>query len=282
MELKIDRTTKYIQIFNEDLGDGIKLPMVLIPAGEFLMGSLPTEEGHQVNESPQHLVAIGQPFFMGQTPITQAQWKRVAKMPQINSELSLAPAHFKGDDLPVESISWLEAQEFCNRLSKHTQHRYRLPSEAEWEYACRAGTRGPFHFGETIDSSIANYRAVDQKMGETVYPGKYGSGKLGEYHQKTTAVGSFGVANDFGLYDMHGNVWEWCEDDWHDNYNGAPIDGSAWLDSKRKKSDIKILRGGSWYYIIYSCRAASRYRNSIVIQNYNFGFRVVYAAARIL
>jgi formylglycine-generating enzyme required for sulfatase activity len=280
MELKIDRTTKHVQIFNEDLGDSIKLPMVLIPAGEFLMGSPPTEEGHQARESPQHRVAIGQPFFMGQTPITQAQWRRVAKMPQINCELSLDPARFQRDNLPVESISWLAAQEFCNRLSIHTNRRYRLPSEAEWEYACRAGTTSPFHFGETIDSSIANYQAVDEKIGETLYLGKYGSGKLGEYQHKTTPIRSFGVTNDFGLSDMHGNVWEWCEDDWHDNYKGAPLDGSAWLNSRRKKSDRKILRGGSWLNYPNRCRSAIRYK--YVTDNLLdlIGFRVVYAPAR--
>jgi formylglycine-generating enzyme required for sulfatase activity len=280
MELKIDRTPKHIQIFNEDLGNSIKLPMVLIPAGEFLMGSLPTEEGHQTRESPQHRVAIGQPFFMGQTPITQAQWQRVAKLPQINHELSLDPARFKGDSLPVENVSWLDAQEFCDRLSIHTQRRYRLPSEAEWEYACRAGTTSPFHFGETIDSRIANYQAVDKKIGETVYSGKYGSGELGQYRQKTTPVGSFGVTNDFGLYDMHGNVWEWCEDDWHDNYKGASEDGSAWLNPKRKKSDEKILRGGSWDFNPDFCRSAYRYGDITDFQYNVIGFRVVYAPAR--
>ena len=114
-------------------------------------------------------------------------------------------------------------------MSKKTNKEYRLPTEAEWEYACRAGTITPFHFGETISTELANYRGTDEKIGDKLYPGNYGRGLKGEYREQTTPVGYFGVANALGLSDMHGNVWEWCEDDYHEDYEGAPSDGSAWL-----------------------------------------------------
>jgi formylglycine-generating enzyme required for sulfatase activity len=120
-------------------------------------------------------------------------------------------------------------------LSKATGREYRLPSEAEWEYACRAGTTTPFHFGETITTDLANYNGNYT----------YGSGSKGQYRKQTTDVGSF-PANAFGLHDMHGNVWEWCQDTWHENYNGAPTDGSAWVDENANQNRM-ILRGGSWY-----------------------------------
>jgi formylglycine-generating enzyme required for sulfatase activity len=265
MAIKIDRTTKYIQTFTEDLGGDVGLVMVLIPDGKFMMGSLSTEEGHQSRESPQHEVTISVPFFMGQYPITKAQWRRVAAMPPINQLLTLEPSSLKGDDdFPVETVSWLDAQEFCARLATHTKHRYQLPSEAEWEYACRAGTTTPFHFGETIDAQLANYRAKE----------KYAEGELGEDRQRTTSVGSFGVANDFGLYDMHGNVWEWCQDDCNYNYKNALGDGSAWLESKDKKDTLKILRGGSWLNFPDGCRSACRLRDFTDAKNNSFGFRV--------
>lgn len=147
----------------------------------------------------------------------------------MNKELDADPSNFKGDKRPVEQVSWYDAVEFCDRLTAHTKRAYSLPSEAEWEYACRAGTRTPFHFGETITTDLANYRGTDNE--EYKWSGSYGPGPKGIYREQITEVGSFGVANAFGLYDMHGNVWEWCLDDWHDNYEGAPTDGSAWLDS---------------------------------------------------
>jgi formylglycine-generating enzyme required for sulfatase activity len=277
----IDRTPKDIQTFTESLGKGVDLTMVLIPPGKFMMGSLAGEEGHRENESPQHLVTIAQPFFMGQHPITQQQWQAVAKMPKIDRVLKPNPSNFKGSELPVENVSWLDAQEFCARLSIYSKHRYQLPSEAEWEYACRAGTTTPFHFGETIDAEVANYAAEDEKFGEIVYSGKYGRGNLGIYRKKTTLVGSFGVTNDFGLSDMHGNIWEWCEDDWHDNYENAPADGSAWIDSDKNSSGIFVLRGGSWIFNPNFCRSACRVRDDTDDYHGNVGFRVVYAPARI-
>jgi formylglycine-generating enzyme required for sulfatase activity len=280
--LLIDRTSHIIHTFTEDLGNDLLLNMALIPPGEFMMGSPTDETGHRDNESPEHLVKIHQPFGMGQYPVTQAQWARVAKMKKIDRRLKSNPSHFEGDNLPVENISWLEAQEFCARLSAHTKYQgyYRLPSEAEWEYACRAGTTTPFHFGETIDAELANYQAEDEKIGDTVYPGKYGRGQFGNYPKKTTPVGSFGVSNNFGLYDMHGNVWEWCADHWHDSYQGAPEDGTAWIDKKAKDNASRILRGGSWFDGPNYCRSACRFRNGTDLLNFYYGFRVVYSRAR--
>jgi formylglycine-generating enzyme required for sulfatase activity len=205
---------------------------------------------------------------MGKYQVTQAQWRFVAQLPQVNRELEQDPSHFKGDNRPVESVSWEDAVEFCLRLSEHTKRQYRLPSEAEWEYACRAGTTTPFHFGETITSDLANYN------GEY----SYGQGPKGVYKQETTKVGSFGVANNFGLYDMHGNVWEWCQDHWHSNYEGAPTDGSAWL-SNKEDSNRKLLRGGSWNVDPGNCRSAFRYYSYLVSNLNDIGFRVVCSGA---
>lgn len=251
-----------VRQFSEDLGNSVKLEMLPIPAGEFMMGSPETEEGRLDRESPPHPVKVSA-FHMGKFPITQAQWTAIAKTKQIKCRLEPDPSHFKGGDLPVEQVSWDDAIEFCDRLSRETGKRYSLPSEAQWEYACRAGTTTPFHFGETIDASIANY--------DGNYT--YGSGKEGEYRSKTTPVGHFKTsANEFGLYDMHGNVWEWCADCWHENYEGAPDDGSVWNASD--DSGSKVLRDGSWYDNPWFCRSAFRYYGTSDCRSRLIGFRV--------
>jgi formylglycine-generating enzyme required for sulfatase activity len=253
-------------IFVEDLGNGVILEMAAIPGGTFIMGSPKEEENSMDSERPQHEVTI-EPFFMGKYQVTQEQWRFVAQLPQVNRDLEQDPSRFKGDNRPVEQVSWEDAVEFCDRLSQYTGRTYRLPSEAEWEYACRAGTTTPFHFGETITTDLANYDGNST----------YGDGVKGVDRGETTAVGSFGVANNFGLYDMHGNVYEWCQDHWHNNYEGAPTDGSAWL-SNKKDSNRRLLRGGSWYYHPDYCRSA--YRNAFNLDYYylNIGFRVVCSA----
>jgi formylglycine-generating enzyme required for sulfatase activity len=243
----ISRRRSKAYYFSEYLDYGVILEMVYIPGGTFLMGSPDTEAGRYDSESPQHLVSVS-PFYMGKFTITQAQWKAV------NGSLN--------PNLPVDSISWDEAVKFCARLSKRSRRDYRLPSEAEWEYACRAGTITPFHFGETITPDLANYD------GNYTYACEL----KGVYRQTTTEVGSFKVANNFGLYDMHGNVWEWCADPWHENYQSAPSDGRAWLDHSDNR--YRILRGGSWLFNPRRCRCAYRGRHEPDLRYNNIGFRV--------
>ncbi|BAZ27056.1 hypothetical protein NIES4073_79720 [Kalymmatonema gypsitolerans NIES-4073] len=265
-EVKRDRNEA--EYFTEDLGNGISLEMVRIPDGKFMMGTEDEEierlvqkmNNHFRREKPQHEVTV-KSFFMGKYSVTQAQWKRVAALPKVNRNLSADPFYFKGDNRPVENVSWNDAVEFCDRLSKHTNKQYRLPSEAEWEYACRAGTNTPFHFGETIKTELANY-----KEGFT-------------YAAETIEVGSFSP-NRFGLYDMHGNVWEWCQDTWHESYEESPSDGSPWTNNDEK---LHLLRGGSWFTIPEECRSAFRNANfSGLPYDQYCGFRVVCAAVRTL
>ena len=259
--LTLHRYRRTNKSYTEDLGDGVKLTLMLIPSGEFLMGAPEEEPGSQGNERPQHLVEVPQ-FLMGRYQITQAQWRVVYGYPQIERELNPDPSRFKGDHRPVERVSWEDAQEFCERLSAQTGKEYRLPSEAQWEYCCRAGTKTPFHFGEIITAEIANYNGT----------GIYNNGPKGEYREQTTEVGMF-PANEWGLHDVHGNVLEWCEDDWHSNYEGAPNDGSAWVEINRK-STRRVLRGGSWFNNPVGCRSACRDHDSRVIRLNGFGFRL--------
>ena len=268
-KLVIHKRQAKAQYFVEDLGNDVALEMVLIPGGSFLMGSPDDELERSGNEGQQHTVTVPS-FCFGKYPVTQAQWQAVAALPQVNRELKADPSNFKGENRPVEQVSWLEAVEFCDRLSRHTERTYRLPSEAEWEYACRAGTDTPFHFGETITSDLANYN------GERTY----GTEPKGTYRGETTPVGSFGVANTFGLYDLHGNVWEWCADHWHGNYDGAPTDGSAWLTDDQEAN--RMLRGGSWGCNPAHCRSAYRGYNPPGGRDDVIGFRVVCAFARTL
>ncbi len=250
----------------EDLGNGATLDMVSIPGGTFMMGAKDGEKDSSDSERPQHKVTV-QPFFMGKYPVTQLQWHAVAALPKINRELKTESSQFKGHNLPVERISWYDAVEFCERLSKFSGRNYRLPSEAEWEYACRAGTTTPFYFGETITSKIANFHGEYQ----------YANAPKSESRKKTTSVGIF-PPNAFGLYDTHGNVYEWCADDWHENYSGAPNDGSTW--SYDYDYDYpKLLRGGSWDIYPQDCRSAYRDRNTPDIHNLVIGFRVVCGGA---
>jgi formylglycine-generating enzyme required for sulfatase activity len=204
---------------------------------------------------------------MGKYPITQAQWQVVANLPKVKTELNPNPSLFKGSNRLVETVNWYEAVEFCARLSQWTGKAYQLPSEAQWEYACRAGTTTPFYFGETITGELANYNATHTYAGEP----------KGEYRQQTTPIGQF-PPNAFGLYDMHGNVWEWCEDNWHSNYEGAPRDGRAWLDKNDNRSQCRVLRGGSWDYYPRRCRSASRNYSEPVNRFDDLGFRVVAVA----
>ncbi|WP_016951752.1 bifunctional serine/threonine-protein kinase/formylglycine-generating enzyme family protein [Anabaena sp. PCC 7108] len=262
---EIQRSQKKAELFLEELENGIILELVIIPSGTFLMGSPENELESTDRGSPQHQVTI-KPFFMGKFTVTQAQWKAVSCFPKVQIDLNPDPSHFKGANRPVEQISWYEAQEFCARLSRKTGKLYRLPSEAEWEYACRAGTTTPFYFGATLSTNLANYN------GEYVYS----NGSKGVNRKETTNVGTF-PANAFGLHDMHGNVWEWCEDGWYDNYIGAPIDGSARL-SRSDKHPRRLLRGGSWSYRPVYCRSAYRVNYVATCKDFNHGFRVACSA----
>jgi len=261
----ISRRRGKAQYFVEplELGENMALEMVLIPSGRFIMGAPKQEEGSEKNERPQHEVSIQQ-FFLGKYPITQAQYLAI---------MGENPSRFKDEpdspNHPVENVLWEDAVEFCRRLSKRTGKEYRLPSEAEWEYACRSGTTTPFHFGETLDTQVANYDASRT----------YGRGKEGEYRGKTTPVGSFKVANAFGLFDMHGNVYEWCADTWHSDYEGAPEDGSAWIEHNETSH---LLRGGSWYVDPDDCRSAYRNFNDADGRSDGIGFRVACLARGLL
>ncbi len=276
--------------FTEDLGDGVTLPMTEIPAGQFWMGT-PDDEIERLRkeykqeyfrrESPQHLVTISR-FFMGRCPITQDQYQKIMGENPSNFTYDFEQS---GDVLqrPVEQVSWLKAKEFCQKLSEATGKPYRLSTEAEWEYACRSvilPSAQPekiitqeewnekynytFHFGETINAEYANYDGTEV----------YGKGSKGKQRMQTTLVGYFKIANNFGLFDMHGNVLEWCEDDYHNNYESAPTDGSAWVNESNEIAG-KVLRGGSWKHGSSTCNSTFRHFNSRNAINSSFGFRVV-------
>ena len=277
-QLTLNKRQSRNQCYDEALAEGVlPLRMMQIPAGTFLMGSPEDELERQEREGPQNEVTLSR-FFMGKYPITQAQWRAVAALPQVERELKADPSRFKGDLRPVESVSWYDAVEFCDRLTILTNRQYRLPTEAEWEYACRAGTTTPFHFGKTITTELANYRGTDNE--EYKWSGSYGDGPKGEHREETTPVNQFEGANAFGLCDMHGNVWEWCQDHLHSNYEGAPTDGSAWIEGG--DADRRILRGGSWDFNPRNCRSAYRSLNGPGYDFNAFGFRVVCSAPKTL
>jgi formylglycine-generating enzyme required for sulfatase activity len=279
----IDRRRNVARQFLEELAPGLALEMVEVPGGTFLMGTadedvetiieeytrygIKREDAENwVNwERPRHEVTVP-PFYIGKFTITQEQWEVVAGWEKIERDLKPDPSNFKGADRPVEKISWFDAKEFCARLAKKTGRAYRLPTEAEWEYACRAGTVTPFAFGETITAEIVNYHGN--------YP--YAKAVKGPYRGQTIPVGSLGIANDFGLFDMHGNVWEWCEDAFFDSYEGAPSDGSARL--SEGDSSTLVLRGGSYFNYARYCRAAIRNRYDARVIDNNVGLRVVVSA----
>lgn len=231
---EINHIRKQVKYLTVDLGNGITMNLVFIPGGQFLMGSPETEKDRDNDEEPIRKVTIS-PFYIGQFPVTQSQWEAI---------MGNNPSFFRDTKRPVESVSWNDCTEFCEKLTQKVGTQCRLPSEAEWEYACRANTKTPFYFGETLITNLANYNGR--------YP--YLEEPVGVFREQTTEVGLFS-ANAFGLYDLHGNVFEWCADTWHENYNGAPIDGKAWIDNQ---SDNRILRGGSWNVFSRLCRSAYR------------------------
>ena len=233
--------------------------MVVVPAGSFLMGSRESEKGRAGDEGPVHRVRFSAPFALGVAEVTFAQWDAC--------EADRGCGGHSPDDegwgrgrRPVINVSWEDAQAYVRWLSAKTGKRYRLPSEAEWEYAARAGTRTPFHTGATISTDQANY---DGNF-------TYGAGREGVYRQRTVPVATFG-ANEWGLHDVHGNVWEWTADCWNDRYAGAPADGSAW---EYGNCSFRVLRGGSWLSIPMVLRSAHRDGSSTAARNFNESFRV--------
>ncbi|CAN5297021.1 N/A [soil metagenome] len=227
-----------MKIIEFKLSKDVNLEMIEIPAGSFLMGSSDSETEKRENETPQHEVKL-QSFYLGKFPVTQSEWFAVMqRIPEISED-------FRGNNLPVVNVYLEKAIEFCAKLSILTQENFRLPSESEWEYACRAGTTTSFSFGKTITNAQANFNG-EQPFRKT---------PKGEFRKCLTTVGSF-PPNSFGLYDMHGNVWEWCADIWHENYVGAPNDGSAWLTNGDQSYGVQ--RGGSWIDRASNCRSAFR------------------------
>ncbi len=253
------KSQKEIAYYKNKLG----MEFVRIAAGEFKMGSGQTgaevarlssyfdrEEWYK-NEHPQHKVRITKPFFMASTEVTQSQYKAV---------MGKAPSRFTDDKNPVERVSWNDAVTFCKALSKRDGVTYRLPTEAEWEYGCRAGTTTPFYTGETISTDQANYGGNYT----------YGNGRKDVYRRKTLPVASFS-ANPWGLYDMHGNVEEWCQDGYDGDYYGK----SPKNDPLAPKGSSRVLRGGSWFINPSYCRSANRLRFEPSFTCFNMGFRVV-------
>jgi formylglycine-generating enzyme required for sulfatase activity len=238
------------QTYTETAG-GAGIEMVRVPAGRFTMGSPDSEAGHSSDEGPQHTVAVAS-FYLGKYEVTQAAWRTVAKgMPKVKIDLKPDPSRFKGNNLPVEEVSWEDAIEFCDRLSRATGKTYRLPTEAEWEYACRAAMTGSY-------------------AGDLQAMGWYEDNS----DRKTHQVG-VKQPNSFGLYDMYGNVWEWCMDTWHGSYDDAPTDGTAWTGGD---PNTRVLRGGSWISLANHCRSAYRIRTSPDYRYFTLGFRVVAGA----
>ncbi|MHC5057024.1 MAG: formylglycine-generating enzyme family protein [Planctomycetota bacterium] len=239
-----------------DFGDGVTMELALIPAGEFMMGNPNYEEEYRRDEGPHHLVRITKPFHMSRHEVTQSQYERV---------MDANPSHFKGADLPVEQVSWDDAAEFCRRLSQRTGRTVRLPTEAEWEYACRAGTTTPFHYGGSLCSEQANFNGDNP----------YGGAPKGVRRGTTMPVGSF-EPNAWGLYDMHGNLKEWCFDRWdEDYYKSSPEE-----DPTGPASGVtRVKRGGCWYDLGSMCRSAARDTFPQICSNYYIGFRVVASAS---
>lgn len=246
----------------------VPLEMVSIPGGTFLMGSPESEADRNSDESPQHEVTVPG-FFMGQYAVTQAQWFAVMSDYNANDwqkRWRSLDSKFKEDqNQPIVYVSWDDAQVFIQRLNSLTGKTYRLPTEAEWEYAARAGTTTPFSYGDTITPEVVNY--------DGNYP--YGNAPKGKYRRVTIAVDTL-YPNPWGLYHIHGNVWEWVEDGWHGNYNGAPTDGTAWLSSDERRG----LRGGSWLNDARDTRSAYCGWDWRDVRDDLSGFRLVLGSAK--
>ncbi|MDP6546753.1 MAG: formylglycine-generating enzyme family protein [Phycisphaerae bacterium] len=237
-----------------DLGKGVTMKLVLIPVGTFLMGSPNDEKGRANNEDPQHKVTISKPFYMSIHEVTQAQWRAVMGSEPWGGRHFVKP----GDNNALNWVSWKDASRFCETSSKKTGKRVALPTEAQWEYACRAGSKMAYGFGDDA-SKLGDYAwyADNTNKRDQEYPHAVGRKK----------------PNAFGLYDMHGNVWEWCRDHRHKNYRGAPTDGTAWVD--KPPTGLRVLRGGAWGYDPKHCRTAHRFAGIPTDRYVHVGFRPV-------
>ncbi len=253
-----------------DLGGEVKMQLVLVPAGEFTMGAPDAEPGRQTREGPPHAVRITRPFYLGVYEVTQAEYEKVTgKNPSWLSPTGKGKDRAVGLEtsrFPVEMVSWNDAVAFCRRMSAlpaevQAGRIYHLPTEAEWEYACRADTRTAFSSGDTLASSEANFD------GRTPFDGA----ARGPYLERTSRVGSY-KPNAWGLYDMHGNVWEWCADRYAENYyRDSPAEDPPGPSS----GDCRVLRGGSWYSAGAACRAAFRAYYTPTVSPSYVGFRVL-------
>ena len=238
-----------------ELAPGVWMELQLIPVGTFLMGSPKKEKGRH-NDETRHEVTLTQPFLIGKYPVTQAQWQAV---------MGSNPSYFQGDNLPVEHVSWDDAQSFFEKVLQKTGQAVCLPTEAQWEYSCRAGTSTPFHFGQVLNGTQANCAGYNP----------YGTTKKGPYLEKTSPVGSY-PANAWGLYDMHGNVWEWCADRYGD-YPKGPITDPLGSEG----GSVCVIRGGSWFYGAANCRSALRIGDDPSIRYYGYGFRLALSSSGI-
>ena len=251
-----DTENASIKIFT--LPNDVKLEMVKIKAGTFMMGS-PSSELGRYNEN-QHRVTLTRDYWLGKFEVTQAQYEAI---------MGNNPSYFKGSNRPVEQVSWNDAKAFCNKLNERyagklpAGYMFDLPTEAQWEYACRAGTTTAFSYGNSSDDTKMNFGGNRP----------YGGSAKGKYRGETVEVGSLGYKNAFGLYDMHGNVWEWCRD-WYGNYTGATTDpvgpSSGWH---------RVFRGGSWINVAWSCRSAYRIDYSPGNRTNVLGFRLALVPA---
>ncbi len=238
--------TKIIQSYNQWLTNKVGIPMTYIPKGRYWMGSNGSEIDSSPSERTQHLVSIA-PFYLSIHPISQKQYQAI---------VGFNPASYLCEENPVETVTFYQANEFCQILSQLAEKRYRLPTESEWEYACRAGEfNAVYNFGSNIDPNKACYKVSNSDI----------------RFDRPTKIGTY-KPNKFNLHDMHGNVWEWCQDSWHPNYHEAPRDGSAW---DEPDAELKVIRGGSWRSSKNDCRCASRNSLNPASSRNDVGFRIV-------
>lgn len=252
---------KHAFYYTESLGNDVTIDMTYIPAGSFMMGLTEEQNDSYVDDSkkaqtPQHLVTLSA-FHMGKYPITQKQYQHI---------MGENPSYFKGNNRPVETVPWHRAKDFCQKLSIKTGKVYTLPSESQWEYACRAGSTTLFYCGDNITTEIANYNG-----------NSHGEGIIKRINRKETTDVNLFNPNAFGLYDMHGNVIQWCEDTWHSNYKGAPTNGESWIEDlpawRFGDYYYHVLRGGSWSTGYMGCHSSSRCTGSNI--PHIVGLRVV-------